>query len=485
MKNPPREDRLRRWVAGGSITLLGVAFLAVPIYDISNDVTELSWSIGPTLIENVPFLLLAGGLVVGGGWLVRTDWETRQVTAVAYRTLLTAGAVMTLLGAAMAIQLYVLGRLKPGVLALDGMLVGAVASFALSISTVRSNVFRRQVSHKRELNDRLERLCEAVSELTSATTRAEVYEILEDMTASVAPAVPFRVVVDGETIVEHGGEADAVDSSGTAGTVPIGDHGVIDLPNGALEDHERSTLELFCSHVDETIQRVEREDRLRDERDLLKFVNRTLRHDLIGDVSLIEARLKMVDRNADLGDDQEDNLTVALERARKMEEFIRTMRTYMRSVLNDEYELQAVALRPAIDEEIAAVEETYPEVTVERGQVPEVSIQADGLFHRALANLFENAVQHNASPTPRIDVDAERDGGVVRLRIADNGPGISESRRESIFAQSERGPDSDGTGFGLHLVQDIVEGYGGAVGIRENDPHGAVFELELPIASRG
>lgn len=485
MKNPPRGDRVRRLVAGGSVTLLGVAFLAVPVYDISNDITDLSWSIGPTLTENVPFLLLAGGLAVGGGWLVQTDWETRQVTTVAHRTLLTAGAVMALLGAAMAIQLYVLGRLKPAVLALDGMLVGAVASFALSISTVRSNMYRQQISHKRELNDRLERLCEAVSELTSATTRAEVYEILEDTVASVVPAVPFRVVVDGETIIERGRETDVVDSLDTTETVPINEHGVIELPNETLEGYERSTLELFCSHVDETIQRVEREERLRDERDLLKFVNRTLRHDLIGDVSLIEARLKMVDRNADLGDDHEENLTVALERAQEMEEFIRTMRTYMRSVLNDEYELQAVALRPVIDEEIAAVEETYPEVTVESGHTPDISIQADELFHRAVANLFENAVQHNGSPTPRIDVDAERDGEVVRLRIADNGPGISESRRESIFAQSERGPDSDGTGFGLHLVQDIVEGYSGAVSIRENDPHGAVFELELPVASHG
>lgn len=485
MENPPREDTVRRWVAGGSITLLGAAFLAVPVYDISDDVTELSWSIGLTLIENAPFLLLSGGLVVGGGWLIRTDWETRQVTTVAHRTLLTAGAVMTLLGAAMAIQLYVLGRLKPTVLALDGMLVGAVASFALSISTVRSNIFRQQISHKRELNDRLERLYESVNELTSATTRAQVYEILDDTVASVVPAVPFRVVVDGEPIIEHGREADAVDFPGATETVPIGEHGVIELPDETLEDYERSTLELFCSHVDETVQRVEREERLRNERDLLKFVNRTLRHDLIGDVSLIEARLNMVDRNADLDDDHEDHLTVALGRAHEMEEFIRTMRTYMRSALNDEYELQAVALGPVINEEMAAVEDTYPEVTVESGRIPEVSIQADKLFNRALANLFENAVEHNGSPTPRIDVDAERDGDVVRLRVADNGPGISESRRESIFARSERGPDSDGTGFGLHLVQDIVEGYGGAVSIRENDPHGAVFVLELPIAGPG
>lgn len=482
----PLGDRLRRWLAGGSVSLLGGGLLVVPLYDIWDDITDLSWSIAPTLIENAPFLLLASGLAVGGIWLIRTDWETRQVTTVARRTLLTAAAVIVLLGLAMALQLHVLGRLKPVVLALDGMLVGAAASFALSISTVRSNIFRQQISHHRELNDRLEDLYEAVNELASATDRAETYEILEDTIAGVAPATPFRVVVDGETVIEHGREANATDPARDVETVPIGERGAIELQGGSLERHERSTLQLFGSYVDETIQRVEREERLRDERNLLEFVNRTLRHDLIGDISLVEARLGMLDRNADFEDDSnEDHLAVALDRTQEMEEFVQTMRTYMRSVLNDDHDLQTVALGPVVDEQTEAIEETHPHVEVERGRVPEAPVRADDLFHRVLANLFENAVEHNRSSTPRIRIDGERDGEVVRLRVADNGPGISESRRESIFAQEERGTDSDGTGFGLYLVKDIVEGYGGSVSVHENDPRGAVFELELPVAGRG
>lgn len=482
---PLRGDECRRWLAGGSVSLLGGGLLAIPMYDIWDDLADQSWGVISTLIENAPFLLLAGGLAVGGVWLIRTDWETGQVTTVARRTLLTAAAVIALLGLAMVLQLHVLGRLKPVVLALDGMLVGAAASFALSISTVRSNIFRQQISHERELNERLENLYEAVNRLASATTRAEAYEILEDTIASVVPDTPFRVVVDGEAVIEHGWEANAADPSRDAETVSIGERGTIELLSGTLESHERSTLELFASYVDETIQRVEREERLRDERNLLEFVNRTLRHDLIGDISLVEARLGMIDRNVDFEDDSHaDHLAVALERTQEMEEFVQTMRTYMRSVLNDDHDLQTVALGPVVDEQIEAIEETDPRVEVERGQIPEVSVRADDLFHRVLANLFENAVEHNSSSTPQIWIDGERDDEVVRLRVADNGPGISESRRESIFAQEERGTDSDGTGFGLYLVKDIVEGYGGSVSVHENDPRGAVFELELPIADR-
>ncbi|MGQ3330371.1 sensor histidine kinase [Halorubrum sp. FL23] len=480
---PPSGGRLRRWLAGGSISLLGAILLVIPLYDVWDDFTALSWSIALTLVENALFFLLAGGLVTGGIWLIRTDWETEQVTTVARRTLLTAFAVTFVLAWAMALQWYILGRLKPIVLALDGVLVGATASFALSVSTVRNNIFREQISREQELNERLELLYEDASRLASATSHEEAYEVLEEAIASAVPGTPFRVVVDGDVVIEHDTSPDPSERSEPAQTVAIGDRGRIDLCSERLESHELSTAELFGSYVGDTIQRIEREERVREERNVLEFVNRTLRHDLIGDISLVQARLRMLDRNVEFeADVHEEHLAVAMDRTEEMEEFVRTMRTYMQSVLNEEHDLTTVALEPVIDEQIEAIEEAYPTVEVEKREIPEGSVRADDLLDRALANLFENAVEHNDASPPRVVIDGERAGDVLRLRVADNGPGISASRRESVFAQEERGANSDGTGFGLYLVKDIIEGYGGTVRVRDNDPRGAVFELEFPIA---
>jgi signal transduction histidine kinase len=45
------------------------------------------------------------------------------------------------------------------------------------------------------------------------------------------------------------------------------------------------------------------------------------------------------------------------------------------------------------------------------------------------------------------------------------------------------GLDSEGTGLGLYLVETLVDRYGGNVYIKDNDPTGAVFVVELPVSA--
>jgi signal transduction histidine kinase len=99
-------------------------------------------------------------------------------------------------------------------------------------------------------------------------------------------------------------------------------------------------------------------------------------------------------------------------------------------------------------------------------------------------NLLNNAVQHNDGPSPTVSVGAERDGDVVRVRVTDDGPGVPDSQKETIFGKGEKGLDSPGSGIGLYLVYCLVEGYGGDVWVedRPDDTSGAVFVVELPVA---
>jgi signal transduction histidine kinase len=70
----------------------------------------------------------------------------------------------------------------------------------------------------------------------------------------------------------------------------------------------------------------------------------------------------------------------------------------------------------------------------------------------------------------------------VRVEIADNGPGIPDSRKETIFGKGESGLESAGTGIGLYLVDSLVEAPGGDVWVEDNDPAGSRFVVELPTA---
>ena len=74
---------------------------------------------------------------------------------------------------------------------------------------------------------------------------------------------------------------------------------------------------------------------------------------------------------------------------------------------------------------------------------------------------------------------------MVRLQIADDGPGIPVEQRQTVFERfvrldTARTRDTGGTGLGLAIVNDVVNSHGGSIVITDSDPHGATFTIELP-----
>jgi len=105
------------------------------------------------------------------------------------------------------------------------------------------------------------------------------------------------------------------------------------------------------------------------------------------------------------------------------------------------------------------------------------------MLHSIFRNLLTNAVQHNDREVPTVTVSAsERDETVV-VRVADDGPGVSDEQKDEIFAKGTKGGESAGTGLGLYLVETLVDTYGGSVHVEDNEPRGAVFVVELPADS--
>ncbi|MFT4883547.1 MAG: signal transduction histidine kinase, partial [Natronomonas sp.] len=82
----------------------------------------------------------------------------------------------------------------------------------------------------------------------------------------------------------------------------------------------------------------------------------------------------------------------------------------------------------------------------------------------------EDAVEHGRNGVD-VEVGLEDD----TLYVADDGPGIPESERESVF---EPGYSSnDGGGFGLAIVEAIADAHGWDIEVTESDAGGARFEI--------
>jgi signal transduction histidine kinase len=126
------------------------------------------------------------------------------------------------------------------------------------------------------------------------------------------------------------------------------------------------------------------------------------------------------------------------------------------------------------------------QVTLE-GQVdPAVDpIQLDPQkIERVLTNLIGNAIRHTPAGG-RVDVQADRAGEFVRVRIIDTGEGIPAIDLPHIFDRFYRGDASrsrmtGGAGLGLAIAKGIVEAHHGRISVQSEIGHGTTFEIVLP-----
>jgi len=100
---------------------------------------------------------------------------------------------------------------------------------------------------------------------------------------------------------------------------------------------------------------------------------------------------------------------------------------------------------------------------------------AEALF-RAVRNLIENALRHTPAGLS-IEVEVLKDG----VRVLDDGPGVPEADRDTIFRRFWRRDrtSGDSRGLGLAIVARVAEAHDGSVMVENRPEGGAVFTLRL------
>src|SRR3712207_8350389 len=99
-----------------------------------------------------------------------------------------------------------------------------------------------------------------------------------------------------------------------------------------------------------------------------------------------------------------------------------------------------------------------------------------------LGNLIENAAKYGGG---RVFVTVRTTPECVEIDVEDDGKGIPEAERVSIFARGARlDTGKPGTGLGLAIVRDVAEIYNGSIALAESeDPGGLLARLKLPLCS--
>jgi len=128
--------------------------------------------------------------------------------------------------------------------------------------------------------------------------------------------------------------------------------------------------------------------------------------------------------------------------------------------------------------------------TTIRSACSELIVSTDvSVTEKILSNLLSNAYKYtpeNGKVTVEVDIISGQKSDQLVMSISDTGRGIPPKEIKNIFERFYRvpglsGQSVEGTGIGLHLVKEMTHLLGGQISVKENNPHGTVFIISLPV----
>jgi two-component system phosphate regulon sensor histidine kinase PhoR len=156
-------------------------------------------------------------------------------------------------------------------------------------------------------------------------------------------------------------------------------------------------------------------------------------------------------------------------------------------------QLGPVAIGPLVEQVWSGLRQLAEQrgVALRLQQPAEITLQADASrLHRALLNLFDNALRYSPDGSA-VEVTIASRGGWCQLSVRDHGPGLSSEDLEHMFERFYRGDLARvrsrraGSGLGLSIVQQIAVTHGGRIQAGNHPEGGALLDLLLPTAGPG
>lgn len=207
-------------------------------------------------------------------------------------------------------------------------------------------------------------------------------------------------------------------------------------------------------------------------------------HELRTPLALMQAQIELFSvEHSDIQHDTAELLKLLKEQTERMSQMTKTLleMSELRTVpCND-----VIELAPMFEEVFADL----APLAEKRGITLECDgdgtiIGSDTLIYRMLFNLTENAIRYNR-PNESVRACVSERNGQIFIRVRDNGNGIPEQYRESIFqpffrVDKSRSREYGGVGLGLALVREIALLHGGRVLAEESTENGTVMLVILP-----
>ena len=155
-----------------------------------------------------------------------------------------------------------------------------------------------------------------------------------------------------------------------------------------------------------------------------------------------------------------------------------------------------VDLHALLDDALRLYDGLFDDVRIDRAFAPRVpAVRADPeQLRRVVINLVDNAIEVLRGAATGGAVNNGNRGlvvvgtahaaadGIVRITVADNGPGIPPGDRDKLF-MPYYSTKQRGSGLGLAIVRRIIVEHGGNIEVGDNGDRGSTFTVELPCSA--
>lgn len=223
-------------------------------------------------------------------------------------------------------------------------------------------------------------------------------------------------------------------------------------------------------------KRNEQLNALQAERSILY---RVFRHNLRQDINLVMGYSDSIRSNTD-----DETIVEECEKVVDRAESIGRYQNYMsriERILEPPISLQTIDLADVVAESTVVADlEAREDVSLTTAVPEETLVVATPDVTEGFHEILKNAVKHNDSEEPEVEVTAESvSDEMVGLVVADNGPGISEYERQAIDQEAEQ-QLSHSSGMGLWQAKLACSVSGGDLDISDRAEGGSKVVLQLP-----
>ncbi|MBD3405346.1 MAG: hypothetical protein GF411_04305 [Candidatus Lokiarchaeota archaeon] len=208
----------------------------------------------------------------------------------------------------------------------------------------------------------------------------------------------------------------------------------------------------------------------------LEVYTQLLRHDLRNDLQAVLSSIELATMFLDLDPEKvKENLTQSLSLGERMVELLH--------VFSMPLEQPGTDLVEHIKRVAHEAKETYPHMQVQVScseSTTECDFTASRLLTMVWHNLLRNAAMY-AGNAPKVQIDISIVERYFEIRVRDNGPGISEEKKEWLFRRGA-GVSSEEHGIGLYLSRIVLESHDGSIDLVEDTKwKGTEFLIRIPV----